>query len=210
VSNVDILLGRILSQAEVSDRLIVAIAGPPASGKSTLAEKLVNQLNISAGRRRAALLPMDGFHLDNATLRDMDLLSRKGAHQTFDVQGFHQTLLRIRQGREDVWIPLFDRDADAVRNDADCIKADVPIVVVEGNYLLLDREPWRCLAALFDLTVYLQVDVEILKKRLIHRWLEQGLALAAARERALSNDLVNAQLVAENVIAADLILSSKK
>jgi pantothenate kinase len=207
---VDILLRRILPQAEACDRLIVAIAGPPASGKSTLAEQLVKQLNTSAGRRRAALFPMDGFHLDNATLRDMNLLSRKGAHQTFDAQGFRQTLLRIRQGREDVWIPLFDRDADEVRNDADCINADVPIVVVEGNYLLLDRDPWRCLASLFDLTVYLQVDVEILQERLIHRWLEQGMALSAARERALSNDLVNAQLVADNVIAADLILVANK
>lgn len=206
MDSLEILLGRVVQEARGRDRLIVAIAGPPGSGKSTLAGKLVKRLNGDQTRPIAALFPMDGFHLDNDTLRKRGLFHRKGSPQTFDVEAFRETLDWIRAGGANIPIPTFDRDKDAVIPDAEIIGRDIRIVVVEGNYLLLDQDPWRDLTKLFDLTVFLRVDPEILEARLIQRWLDQGCDLGGAQTRAVSNDLPNARLVMGNVQAADLTL----
>jgi pantothenate kinase len=205
-SNVQLLLERILQAAQGRERLIVALAGPPGSGKTTLARRLVDRLNESRAETCATLFPMDGYHLDNDALQQRGLLHRKGSPQTFDAEGFRKTLLRIRSGGADISIPAFDRDRDAVIPDADVIGREARIVVVEGNYLLLDQQPWSSLPSLFDLTVFLRVSQEELQSRLIQRWLDQGYSLLGARERALSNDIPNARLVAKNSIPADIVV----
>ncbi len=199
-----ILKNAILSRTVRGNRFMVGIAGAPASGKSTLAEKLVELLNSCTEVEGAALFPMDGFHLDNDTLQEMDLLTRKGSPPTFDVKSYEETLMRLRSGNEDVMIPLFDRSKDAVVSDALKIGKEVQIVVSEGNYLLLDLDPWRSLADIFDFTVYLQVKEDILKTRLMNRWLGQGMGHSTALEKTLNNDLPNARLVIENLISPTL------
>ncbi|WP_458526435.1 nucleoside triphosphate hydrolase [Onishia taeanensis] len=191
-------------------RVLIGIAGPPGSGKSTLAEDVVAELNAKAeSESHAALLPMDGFHLDNEALSARGMLARKGAPETFDVAGLERLIRRVRDGGTDLHYPLFDRTLDRSLPDAGLLNAETPIVVIEGNYLLIDTPPWDRLSELFDATVFLAPSIETLEDRLIHRWLSFGFSLATATEKAHGNDLKNARLVLDNSRAADLLLSQE-
>ncbi|MFN4158055.1 MAG: nucleoside triphosphate hydrolase [Gemmobacter sp.] len=187
------------------DRMIVAIAGAPGSGKSTLAEALCAALNTRhAGV--AAVMPMDGYHLDNAILDARGLRARKGSPPTFDVDGLACDLARVRAANRPVILPVFDRDLDLARAGAREVGPEVPVILIEGNYLLLDQDPWRDLAPLFDLTVFLEVPEAELERRLIDRWLHYGHDAPAARARALGNDIPNARLVATTSRPADITI----
>lgn len=197
--------------ARSGERTLIAIAGPPGSGKSTLAQAVVDQLNSTAGSEPlAALIPMDGFHLDNQELEKQGLLPRKGAPETFDAAGLIRLVRGIRRGGADIRYPLFDRTTDRCQIDAGLLSAETPIVVVEGNYLLLEDSPWNALAELFDATVFLAPSVETLEKRLIDRWLAYGFSPEMAEEKARANDLRNARLVLEKSLAADLLLTQER
>lgn len=196
------LVPELLSRAAGIPRLIVAIAGPPGAGKSTAAASLCAAINMQS-EAAAAVVPMDGFHLDNAILDAMDLRKRKGSPPTFDCAGFEVLLRRLRETREDVVIPLFDRKLDLARAGAGIVKADQRILLVEGNYLLLNQQPWDRLAPLFDVTIFLEVDRLELENRLVHRWLTHGYNVGSAQARALSNDMPNAELILEESRDAD-------
>ncbi|KRW95024.1 AAA family ATPase [Paracoccus sp. MKU1] len=179
-------------------RRIVAIVGAPGSGKSTLAARLV------AGLSDAVLVPMDGFHLDNRLLEADGLRGCKGAPQTFDAAGFVALVQRLKAGGE-VIHPVFDRARDLAIAGAGRVAANTRLVVVEGNYLLLDRAPWRKLAGLWDLSVMLDVPMAELRRRLTARW--QGLGRSPAEVMAhLENDLGNAELVQRESLPADLLV----
>ena len=184
------------------DRKLIAIAGAPGSGKSTLAEDLAHQLGPTA-----AVMPMDGFHLDNDTLHTMDLFHRKGAPETFDADGFVALIKRLR-GEDTVPYPTFDRDADRTVPDGGQINETTRIMLVEGNYLLLNQSPWDSLAGLFDMTVRLVVDHETLAARLITRWIDHGLSPENARDRALGNDMVNVRYVDAHSFDPDYVIRS--
>ncbi|WP_425098785.1 nucleoside triphosphate hydrolase [Tropicibacter sp. S64] len=185
-------------------RQMIAIAGAPGSGKSTLAEAVVAALR--ADDVPAVLMPMDGFHLDNRLLEAKGLLPRKGAPETFDFGGLRSALERIRAG-ETVFLPVFDRSREEAIAGAAEIGPDTPIVVVEGNYLLLDEAPWTGLRDFWDLTVFLDVPETELERRLISRWIGFGYDMTIARAKAESNDLPNALRVAQNFAGADLTLT---
>lgn len=184
-------------------RLLVAIAGPPGSGKSTLAEAVVAELK--ARGNAAELLAMDGFHIDNAILVPTGWRPRKGAPETFDFGGFRSAVERARTD-DVVYLPQFDRTEDFAHAAATMIGPDTRIIVAEGNYLLLDEEPWASLVALWDYTVFLEVPFDELERRLIARWLGHGFDENGAREKALGNDIPNARRVAEAVVTPDLTL----
>lgn len=188
------LAAEILVHAAGLSRYLFAIAGPPGSGKSTLAEALLAALEARAPGG-AALVPMDGYHFDNAVLGPRGLLPRKGAPETFDVAGLLRDLERIRTGGAEVAVPVFDRGLDLARAGARIVGPDHAIVLVEGNYLLLDCLPWNELAPLFDQTLMIEVPEEELRRRLVARWLYYGLELRAAEARADGNDVVNAGLI---------------
>lgn len=180
-------------------RALVALAGAPASGKSTLSEALVRALGADA-----AVMPMDGYHLDNAILDARGDRPRKGAPWTFDVAGLARDLARLRADDGLVLVPVFDRTLDLSRAAAREIGPEVRIVIVEGNYLLLDQAPWDGLAPFWDVTLALDVPQEVLRARLIARWRDHGHDPAAAEARALSNDLPNAMTVRTRSRRADL------
>ena len=169
-------------------RIIVAIAGAPGSGKSTLAAQVVAAISARDGDGAAALLPMDGFHLDNAELDARGLRAVKGAPQTFDAAGFGALLRRVRTATDDLSYPLFDRVQDRTMPGAGHLAASTSVVVCEGNYLLLRAAPWADLAPLFDLTVMLSVPLPVLRARLVARWRDHGLAESAPADLTLAHD----------------------
>lgn len=184
-------------------RLLVAIAGPPGSGKSTLAEALTGLL-VHRGHA-AVLMPMDGFHMDDRLLDPKGLLPRKGAPETFDFAGFAAALVRVRD-EPTVLLPVFDRSREIAIAGAKEITPDTRIVVVEGNYLCLHEDPWASLRDLWDFAVFLEVPEEELERRLLARWLEQGLPPDEAHAKALGNDIPNARRTAAAVCDVDLVL----
>jgi pantothenate kinase len=186
-------------------RVIVAIAGAPGAGKSRLAAELAEALTSEVAGR-AAVVPLDGFHLDNATLEARGLRQLKGAPETFDVEGFSSALSALRAGHADVTLPGFDRAQDAVLPGAITVPAGTRFVLVEGNYLLLTRAPWRDLFPQFDLTVRLDVPPELLRARLVARWRDLGLAPAEITRRVEENDLPNGALTARENRGGDFVI----
>ncbi len=197
---VDRLIRRVGAVRPKARRRLIAIAGAPASGKTTLAAELAEALGA-----RAILVPMDGFHLDNRILDARGLRPRKGAPQTFDGAGFVHMIRRLAS-EDEVVIPVFDRARDIAIAGASVVGPETETAVVEGNYLLLDEKPWRALRPLWDLSVYLKVPEDTLRARLIQRWLDHGLNPQAAEARATSNDLPNALHIARHSSEADIVL----
>lgn len=174
-------------------RLLLGIAGPPGVGKSTRAEA---EVAARAGRgERAVVLPLDGFHLPPARLVELGRRDRMGAPDTFDVTGFVALLERVRSGQE-VRAPGFDRAVEEPVPDALVIPADAT-VIVEGNYLLHDRDGWEHVAPLLDECWYLDLPDAVRLERLVARHERFGKSPDAARAWALGPDAANAALIAQ-------------
>lgn len=192
-------------------RVLIGVAGAPGSGKSTLAESLPALLDpvLAKYDEASVVVPMDGFHLDNAVLDARGLRAVKGAPQTFDVAGFSHLLGRLAKCvDEPLYVPVFDRSMDLARNASQEVSKAHSVVIVEGNYLLLDQPGWRDLSDSFDCTIMLRVPLETLESRLVQRWLDHGHTEDEARQRALSNDIPNARTVIAESIPADLYYES--
>ncbi|WP_378945773.1 nucleoside triphosphate hydrolase [Mesorhizobium sp. ANAO-SY3R2] len=192
----------LFKRAHHAHRFLVAIAGPPGAGKSTLAAELHDILPEGA----SAVVSMDGFHFDNAVLEQRGLSARKGAPETFDFAGFEALLKRIRAGEPDVAIPVFDRSIELSRAAAAIVEADVKFILVEGNYLLLDEDPWRRLELLFDFTIFVDAPREELERRLVERWREHGRSDDDARNWIDTNDMPNIDRVLHSRRKADLVI----
>ncbi len=198
------LVERVASLPLQARRRLIAIAGAPASGKSTLAAALTERLAMAG--RAAANVPMDGFHLDNRLLDAAGLLSRKGAPETFDADGFIALMRRLKS-EESVCYPVFDRTRDLAIAGAGRVGPDCDLVIVEGNYLLFDEPPWNGLVSLWDLSIWIDTPEAVIRDRCIARWLAHGHAPGAARARAEGNDLVNARRVMAARLPPDLTLA---
>lgn len=176
-------------------RVIAALAGAPGSGKSTVAERLCEALNAKRPGL-AAVLPMDGYHYDDLHLVPAGLRPRKGAPETFDVGGLYHTLVRLRARDEDfVAVPVFDRDIEIARAGARMISAEVPVIIAEGNYLLLGQAPWSRLRAMFDVAALVDVPEPVLRERLTARWRHYNLTPDEIAWKLDGNDLPNGRFV---------------
>lgn len=185
-------------------RKVVAVAGPPASGKSTISTEIAALLD--ANGHTSQVVPMDGYHLDNEILIARGLLHRKGAPETFDAIGFSELVSKLAVD-EQVDYPTFDRRLDASIPNGGSVLAECDIVLVEGNYLLFDAPVWRDLVDKWDFTVWLDVPEMELRARLVQRWLDNGLDRQQAIARAEENDLANALTVNRAKFDADITVS---
>jgi len=201
------LAGEHLTKSDQS-RIMVAIVGAPGSGKSSVAKQVVHLLNTSSPNQ-AALLPMDGFHYDDSVLETLGRRERKGAPDTFDVNGLYDVLQRLQANTDEVIaVPVFDRAIEIARAGARLIYPQTRIILCEGNYLLLNTSPWNRLKPLFDLTVMLHVSTEILEKRLTSRWKNLGLSDADIRSKVEKNDLPNGVMLLKHSFPADIYLDN--
>jgi pantothenate kinase len=195
------LVERARGLAESGERRLLGITGAPGTGKSTLARAVVDTL----GPQLSALVPMDGFHLANATLIAWGRRNRKGAWDTFDADGFVHLLRRLRgQAEEYVHAPDFDRDIEESIGSARPVHRDVPLVVTEGNYLLSHEGAWPRVAELLDEAWYLELDPATRHERLVRRHEQHGKTHAEAEAWTSGSDEVNAVLVAATRDRADL------
>jgi pantothenate kinase len=203
MSEIASIAAALFKRAGKAKRFVVAIAGPPGGGKSTLSAALHELLPAGS----AEVVPMDGFHLDDAVLEKRGLRQRKGAPETFDFAGFEVLLKRIRAGEADIAIPVFDRSMELSRAAASVISADTKFILVEGNYLLLDEQPWSRLAPLFDFSIFLDVPRAELEGRLRERWKDHGRSSADALAWIASNDMPNIERVFARRREADMVVS---
>ncbi|HJP74642.1 MAG TPA: nucleoside/nucleotide kinase family protein [Pseudonocardiaceae bacterium] len=181
---------------------MLGITGAPAAGKSTLAAKLVAALD-----GRAVVVGMDGFHFANSELARLGRAERKGAPDTFDAAGYVALLRRLRAaGPEVVYAPEFRREIEEPIGSAVPVPAEVPLVVTEGNYLLLDTPPWQQVRSLLDEVWFLRPPEPERVGRLVARHQAYGRSLAAAKERALGSDQRNAELIEATAARADRII----
>ncbi|WP_138513566.1 nucleoside/nucleotide kinase family protein [Rhodoferax bucti] len=198
-------LARVEALLAQGRRVILGIAAGPGAGKSTLAQTLQQHFST-----RSQYLPMDGFHLANRELERLGLRHCKGAPQTFDSAGYVHLLQRIRaqQAGDTVYAPDFDRTLEESIAGSISVHADKPLVITEGNYLLMDEGPWAGVRALLDEAWYLDLDPGVRHTRLLERHMRYGRSEQAARDWIASTDEPNAVRINATQHRADWVLPS--
>ncbi len=185
-----------------SERRLLGIVGAPGAGKSTVAAAVVDAL-----APLAALVPMDGFHLANSELHRLGRADRKGAPDTFDAAGYVALLRRLRSGDDDVvYAPAFHREIEEAVAGSLPVPRDVALVVTEGNYLLLETQPWAAVRGLLDQVWFVEQDENVRVERLIARHIAYGKEPEAARAWVLGSDQRNAALIASMRHRADVVV----
>ena len=184
----------------IKNRYLIALAGPPASGKTTVSEKITKDLNLKG--YPSNILQMDAFHYDNGILENKGLLSKKGSSETFDVMGLKNFLNRLND-EDEVIVPIFDRSLELSKSSAVIISKKTRVIIVEGNYLLLNSEPWKQLHNYFQSKIIIDCEEKIREERLIKRWENFNLPKEEIHKKVYENDLPNGLNVLQNSIEAD-------
>lgn len=210
------LVDRVLAMANPCGRIVVGVSGVPGSGKTTTAEEVATRINHRLGAHPdaspAISVSMDGYHYYRRELDAMDdpeaLHARRGAHWTFNAEAFVEAMRLVKAGGA-LSLPTFQHGVgDPVEAGMQLLESHT-IVIVEGNYVLLDVAPWDQLAELFDDRWYVDTDVDLALDRLLQRQMQDNKRSEdEVRARIASNDRPNAELVhAVSRDHADVIIS---
>lgn len=191
-------------------RVVLGIAGAPGAGKSTLAEALVRAVGALQGQDWVAHVPMDGFHLADAQLRRLGSLSRKGAADTFDADGYAHLLHRVVT-EPDSWVyaPGFDRTLEQPLAAAMVVPPSARFVVTEGNYLLLPEARWERARAQLEEVWFVAGDDDLRRSRLVERHTTFGKEPDAAAVWVEQTDEANAAVVAATSERADRVVVNR-
>lgn len=197
--------GLLYGPGSATGRTLLGLAGPPAAGKSTLAQYLVAEIVRLEGPGAAAYLPLDGFHLANAQLDRLGLRARKGAPATFDAAGYLALLRRVGEERfHEIYVPDFDRALDEPVAARHVVHPHTRLVVTEGNYLGAVDGPWSAVRSLLRELWYVEADDEVRHSRLLARHTAGGGTAAAAAHRIAENDGPNGEFVKGSRSRCDL------
>jgi len=199
-------------QARKRRRVLVMLAAPPGAGKTTLLSFLEHLSRSREGLAPVQAVGMDGFHRQQEYLlthtivrdgQDVRMVDVKGAPATFDLDRLTERVRRVASGEACGW-PVYDRLLHNPVEDALLITGDV--VLLEGNYLLLDEDGWRDLRAFADYTVSVRADEAFLRERLIERRIRTGVDRDASVRFVDFSDMPNVRLCLEKTLPADLRL----
>lgn len=190
-------------------RAVLGIAGSPGAGKTTLVELLLAHIDGLCGPGWAAHVPMDGFHLADAQLRRLGALGRKGAPDTFDVDGYASLLARARADVEKpLYVPGFERTLEQPLAAALVVLPQARLVITEGNYLLLDDPGWRAARRQMDVVWFVAADEGLRTERLVDRHVAFGKSAEQARDWVTVVDQRNADLVSATQHGADRVIAN--
>jgi pantothenate kinase len=191
--------------AAAANRTIIGIIGKPGGGKSTLSKYLLKGMDPTL----VSVVPMDGFHLSNKVLKELGRSDRKGAHDTFDVKGFTTLIQRIKSDSADpIYYPVFDRSIEESIAAQGVVYPSTRVVIVEGNYLMHDKDGWQEISPLLDQSWYAFLDEDIRISRLISRHIAFGKDPESAKAWAKGSDQVNAELIETGVGRCDFLIRS--
>jgi pantothenate kinase len=195
----------VVEYAKNSNRTIIGIVGKPGGGKSTLSKYLLKGMDPTT----VSVVPMDGFHLSNKVLKELGRSDRKGAPDTFDVNGFTALIKRIKLDSSDpIYYPVFDRSIEESIAAQGVVYPSTRVVIVEGNYLMHDRDGWQEISPLLDQSWYVFLDEDIRISRLISRHIAFGKDPESAKAWAKGSDQINAELIETGVGRCDFLIRS--
>ena len=193
----------VVAGVAASTRTIIGIIGKPGGGKSTLSKYLLKGIDPTL----VSVVPMDGFHLSNKVLKELGRSDRKGAQDTFDVKGFTTLIQRIKSDCADpIYYPIFDRSIEESIASQGVVYPSTRVVIVEGNYLMHDKDGWEEVSPLLDQSWYAYLDEDIRISRLISRHIAFGKDPESAKAWAKGSDQVNAELIETGVARCDFLI----
>ncbi|KAH3666551.1 hypothetical protein WICMUC_005620 [Wickerhamomyces mucosus] len=209
---------KLYKQKPSNERLLIALAGSPGSGKSTISHHLISKINEIFNAKIAVVLDQDGYHYTREELSKFDdpeiAFKRRGAPFTFNPKPFVEVIKKLKAPINDstkvIKAPTFNHEAKDPEPDSRIISPYHRIIIIEGNYVLLKDEFWRDISDLVDEKWKIKVDDTLARERIIKRHIAAGISqsLEEARKRCDENDMVNASYIRENSFKPDLTIAS--
>ncbi|KAI4726719.1 P-loop containing nucleoside triphosphate hydrolase protein [Aureobasidium sp. EXF-10728] len=193
-----------------SKRVIIALAGPPGSGKSTAAQRVVDLLNQDQPEPWAQVLPMDGFHYPQSHLDRMpnkaEAYARRGADWTFDAKKLLEFVKDLPRSSTDsavvIHAPGFDHAIKDPTPNTIEIGPSISLIILEGSWLLLDEQPWNEIPLLVDDTWFIDVDPKLARTRIAERHVRAGIEadMLHAFARVDANDMLNGEKIRSQLV----------